>query len=104
VCTCHDETEGRQSCGLVDHLRFAFMWFNRRVAPAAGLEPIRTCARCGVILEESEDSDSLHEGWCYPCDSAWFESQICRPLVKRLGKRGACRALAKFVREVKRLV
>ena len=101
MCEC-TETEGRP-CGLADRFRAAVSWFNARGAPAAGLEPIRARKRCGIMLEP-DDADSMHEGWCYQCDARWFDSAICAPLVNRLGKRGACRALAKFVREVKRLV
>jgi hypothetical protein len=72
----------------------------RAAAVAAGFAQ---CRRCGCILEEG-DEDALHQNWCYTCDAKWFESQICKPLVKRLGRKGAVRAFARLVSDVKRLV
>ncbi|HWD08136.1 MAG TPA: hypothetical protein VHA57_03470 [Actinomycetota bacterium] len=54
------------------------------------------CERCGSAREEGDAT--MHRRWCAPCDLRWIESRICRPLVARLGRRGARKALRALVR------
>jgi hypothetical protein len=62
----------------------------------------RECSQCGRLLGTGDDA-SLHEEWCYTCDSDWFESEICDVLVDRLGRGGAVRALERLVSNVRSL-
>lgn len=98
MCKC--ESEGRR-CTIAGLFRSMFVR-PPAAAAAAAPRPSPYCARCGVVLE-SEDVDALHKGWCYDCDAYWFEEEICKPLVRRLGKAGAIRAFRKLVANVKSL-
>jgi hypothetical protein len=112
MCVTDDEI------GTADRRCSIIEWFRRRALglTASDSEGLRNlhrglriaqgeicCKRCAVILE-SEDKDSLHEGWCYNCDAQWFEEAVVAPLVHRLGRRGAIRAFRRLVANVKALV
>jgi hypothetical protein len=68
----------------------------------AGSEPtivvssLPRCERCGAY--RSEDDAACHRRWCGPCDLQWLEEQIAWPLVARMGRRGARKALKSLVR------
>lgn len=69
-------------------------------------EGITLCARCEQPLDpdDREDGGPIRPDWCWTCSTMWMEASILRPLVARLGRRGARRALRRLVREVQRLV
>lgn len=55
------------------------------------------CERCGGIRGD-EDEATMHRRWCSTCDLSWVEGAILAPLVARLGRRGARKALKALVR------
>jgi hypothetical protein len=54
------------------------------------------CERCGSL--RSEDDAIMHRRWCGSCDTEWVEESILSPLVARMGRRGARRALKALAR------
>lgn len=76
--------------GPVDWSEAERSWLRRRD------EGLPRCERCGSL--RSEDDATMHRRWCGNCDLQWIEEQICAPLVARLGRRGARKALRALVR------
>lgn len=120
MCEAMDEFGDRP--GL---LGSAWGWFRRRGAEEAsrmteaeqeeatnairGWAMVRgktLCRECGAILgdEPGETCGLLDRRLCYSCDITWLEDRILRPLVERLRRRGARKALRKLVRRAKALV
>jgi hypothetical protein len=54
--------------------------------------------QCGTIYRPAEDGANLWRGRCITCESNFLESEIVRPLVERLGRRGARKALRRLAR------
>jgi hypothetical protein len=128
---CESETEARP-CGLINRVRARLSgpaepdpeparpaWLDdeeemkRRASIAHHqhaarclAEGVPLCARCEQPLDpvEREDGGPLHPAWCWTCSQMWVEEAVLAPLVDRLGRRGARRALRRLVSEVKRLV
>jgi len=73
-----------------DHIAEERAWLRRQA------DNMPKCERCGSL--RSEDDATMHRRWCGNCDLLWLEEQICAPLVARLGRRGARRALRALVR------
>jgi hypothetical protein len=66
----------------------------------------RLCRRCGEALgdEPGETCGLLDRRLCYSCDVTWLEDKVLWPLVDRLHRKGARKALRRLVRRVKELV
>jgi hypothetical protein len=54
------------------------------------------CRECGAVRKE--DDGVMHRHLCSSCDLQWIEDSICWPLIARLGRKGARKALLSLVR------
>ncbi len=115
MCTTDDiETDPRPA----GRFRLAAEWIRDRIGRAEDEAMVdlvkaesiargrRLCRRCGSALgdEPGETCGLLCRRLCYGCDTMALESKVLEPLVRRLGRRGARKALRKLVRRAKALV
>lgn len=77
--------------GPVDDLAADREWFRERAKAN-----LPRCEECGGVRTDAEAI--MHRRWCSSCDMQWVEDWILYPLIARLGRKGARRALTALVR------
>lgn len=55
------------------------------------------CGACGAMTRPADGENGiLRRGWCLGCENQWIEDNVLLPLVERLGRKGARKALRRL--------